>query len=167
MKINDIRLVQLPRSENLLECDQAFVKVSFLNEMWMKEESHHARNATHAWQIDPYDTGMIYYITASVDGFEYIVGLTGWFEDSETTIGVRWHCVHPDFRGKSISKKALLMMLDETIPRKYSFAYESATDSAVDHFIACGFTKVTNKEVAKQIRYNAGYDGTALQYKLK
>lgn len=159
--------MSVPRGSSFADEHLAFNKIEFLNDMWPADEVIWAKHATHECQLDLSETGEIYYITVSAEKSDgYVIGLTGWFEDSENAIGIRWHCIHPALRGRGISKQALQEML-KIVPTKYEFAYESATNSAVKHFLDCGFEIVTDKDKATTICKNAGYPGTALQFDLR
>lgn len=124
-----------------------------LKEIWTPELTSSASHGTRCWETDPNESGCIYTVHAAWS----LIGVTGWYRQSETEAGLRWHGVLPEYRRFGYSRQMLQVVCGE-LPVEVKFVYE-VTRSPIckKAFGEFGFEVVTNPEVIKTAIQDAEY----------
>jgi L-amino acid N-acyltransferase YncA len=124
-----------------------------LGHIWPEPYASIAREAVteHLAEQDDYDIGGIYLIKEDSD----VIGITGYFlYDTEATVlGLRWHGLVPEQRGKGYSPRILGMVLIEALarhPRAETLIelvpVTTYGETLEPHFKKMGFTPVGDTE---------------------
>lgn len=130
-----------------------FERLPELSSIWSSDLSIKAAEATREWENNHLETGGIF--TFHLEG--KVVGISGWYQQTTTEAGLRWHGVVPEFRNKGFSR----IMLDSVIcllPRDVKAIYEvTRNPESKDSFCKCGFTVVTDKDTVRRAEEAAEY----------
>ena len=115
-----------------------FVREPTLVTIWTPELARIAAQATERWETDLRETGAVY--MAHVEGV--CVGMTGWYRQSETEVGLRWTGVLPEYRRLGYCR-AMLNLVRTYLPPGTQYVYEvTRNEESMRAFLACGFTVV-------------------------
>lgn len=131
--------------------------------IWNSEMTEYAIEATRDWENGIDIDGEIYGITLN----DKIIGITGWFDISESEAVLRWHGITQAHRGNGNSRTALELLYSRLKYLKYSTIYEVAfSTTATEYFIKIGFGVVECEKLKDRVITEAGGGNIVLQYKL-
>lgn len=125
-----------------------------LHSIWQPDLSAIAAYHTKQWEIDPNESGSVY--TAHVNG--PLVGVTGWYRQTSTEAGLRWHGVLPEARRNGYSMQ-MIDLVCQQMPSDIRHVYEvTRNPKSKAAFCQSGFQVVTDPETIQRAVQHAEYD---------
>ena len=132
----------------------AFDLIPDLHTIWKPELSQMASRHSAIWESSELETGQIFIASY----LNHVIGITGWYQMTETEAGLRWHGVLPKFRKNGYSKR-MIELVCSSMPESIKHVYEvTRNPNSCESFQKSGFEIITEQKTIDHAVWHADYD---------